>query len=109
MSARLVSREDVVGKPVIDQKGSIIGNAKDLAFSVGTEEIKIALIVESEAGELTIDWSSIKAVNDVILLNRELEVKPPPKPAYIICPECGHKNKPDAKYCARCGLVLKEE
>ena len=40
MSPKLVSREDVVGKPVIDQKGSIIGNAKDIAFSVGTERLR---------------------------------------------------------------------
>jgi len=77
MSPKLVSREDVVGKPVIDQKGSIIGNAKDIAFSVGTEEVKIALVVESDAGELTIDWGSIKAVNDVVLLNRSLRLSLP--------------------------------
>ena len=50
----------------------------------------------------------------------EEELPPPPKPKKPskkpkkvkpkkkakICPECGHENKPTAKFCAKCGTKL---
>jgi sporulation protein YlmC with PRC-barrel domain len=105
--SKFVSRENIVGKQVIDQKASIIGKVKDVAFSIGGEKIEVTLIVDTGEEQLTVEWSSIKAVGDVVLLNKELEVKPKPKLEYIACPKCGHQNKKDARYCASCGSPLK--
>ena len=30
----------------------------------------------------------------------------PVQPAVLICPNCGHKNRPDAKFCTNCGTRL---
>ena len=108
MSSKLfVSRENIIGKQVIDQKASVIGKVKDVAFSVGGEKVEVALIVDAGGEQLTVEWSSVKAVGDVVLLNKELEVKPKPKLEYATCPKCGYQNKQDARYCASCGSPLK--
>jgi hypothetical protein len=30
------------------------------------------------------------------------------RPPGVECPECGHANPPNARYCARCGRELKQ-
>jgi sporulation protein YlmC with PRC-barrel domain len=69
-----------VGKQVIDVKGSMIGNVKDLAVSVG--EVDLALVVITKAGaDIQIPWSDIQSIEDVVLLKKIIELPKVPETA----------------------------
>jgi len=107
------------GMQVIDVKGSMVGTVKDVGISIGEKDI--SLIVAAKTGvDLEIPWSNVQSIEDVILLNKSVEVPapapmvppPPPPPPSIaapptsVCPSCKHVNPPHAKFCAKCGTKL---
>ena len=62
-----------IGKQVVDVKGSLVGNVKDLAVSIG--ELDLALVVSTKAAaEIQIPWSEIQSIEDVVLLNRSVDL-----------------------------------
>jgi sporulation protein YlmC with PRC-barrel domain len=149
-----IKRGDLLGKQVIENRGLIIGNVRDIAFSFSEDRVELALTVQAGSQEFNIPWHEIQAVGDVILLKvsrdkvrpsavptptptptpiptsaptpapsptTTLPPSPPPTPAPTIpppsttlppiviertCPECGHRNPPNAKYCVKCGKKL---
>jgi sporulation protein YlmC with PRC-barrel domain len=104
-----------IGKQVIDVKGSLIGGVKDLAVSVG--EIDLALVVATKAGtEIQVPWSDIQSIEDVVLLNKTVElpnlpetptaVSTPPPTATVTtveCKSCKAMIPSHAKFCPKCG------
>ncbi|MBS7609395.1 PRC-barrel domain-containing protein [Candidatus Bathyarchaeota archaeon] len=125
-----IKRGDLLGKQVIENRGLIIGNVRDVAFSFSEDKIELALTVQVGSQEINIPWHEVQAVGDVILLKVSRDkVRPsavpaptpvpgptptPPPPSTTLppiviersCPECGHRNPPNAKYCVKCGKKL---
>jgi len=109
---KVISRDDIIGKLVVDSEASIIGRVKDFAITLEKGEVRAALLVEVGKGikPITVELSSIKNIRDVVLLSKQVTVEKKSeeaiKQSYMICPKCGSKNPPYAKYCVNCGLKL---
>ena len=113
--------EKFVGKQVIDVKGSMIGNVKDLAVSVG--DVDLALVVITKAGaDIQIPWSDIQSIEDVVLLKKTIDLPKAPETTAevptvipttipisagpstnIQCPSCKATIPGHAKFCPKCG------
>jgi len=105
-----------VGLQVIDAKGALIGNVKDI--SVDFQNRSLAFVVAAKNGrELDISWEDVLSMEDVILLKKEIPIPPPeammstqpppPVQAMMICPNCGGSAPAQAKFCPKCGHTLK--
>lgn len=116
-----VPAQRFVGMQVIDTKGSLIGNVKDV--SVDFQNKSLAFRVSTKAKtELDMNWDDVLSVEDVVLLKKELDLAiptaptptvpsvpapPPTVQALIICPTCGASAPGHAKFCPKCGTSLK--
>ena len=113
MAKKFLSRERMIGKQVIDSKGTIVGNVKDI--SVNLESKEIALLIAARTGaEVDVPSDDVLQVGDVILLSKEIELPPLPEGAPPVlptapnkCAKCGHLNAPDSRFCIKCGTELK--
>lgn len=111
-----VPTQKIMGMQVIDNKGSSVGNVKDIGVNV--IEKKINLIVTTKARtDLQIPWEDIQSIVDVVLVGKEVEIPkgpeiaqapvPPPPPPPNNCPNCGTPVIPIARFCPKCGTKLK--
>lgn len=108
-----------LGKEVIDVKGALVGSVKDLAVSVG--ELDLALVVMTKAAaEIQVPWSEIQSIEDVVLLNRVVELPKVPEPPTVIptsipsgssttieCSSCKATVPSHAKFCPKCGARIR--
>ncbi len=127
------SREEVLGKIVIDGNGNEVGKVVDIAISSkGTGILK----VQTETGEvIDIPMPRVQAIGKYIILKLETRpaargppyqppvppplppaARPPPPPGqppsppgYVQCPRCGYNNPPGAKFCQNCGTQLPQK
>ena len=66
-SDKPLTREALVSMQVIDARGRLLGQVKDVVFAVGKSGI--ALSVENSNGETqTVSWEDVQAANDFIIL-----------------------------------------
>jgi len=112
-----VPSQNFIGKQVIDVKGTLVGNVKDLAVSVG--ELDLALVVTTKAAaEIQVPWSDIQSIEDVVLLNRAVELPKVPEPPTVTpiptgsastkeCPSCRATVPGQAKFCPKCGARMR--
>ena len=127
MGKRYLSRDNIVGKQVIDSKAMILGSVKDLSFDLETKDIGLT-ITTKDGKEVTISSGEMGCVGDVILLKKTLEQleapevveeipppqpkvvekapPPPPPPKPGLCAVCGYQNDPASKFCIKCGTKL---
>lgn len=115
---------NLLGKQVIDIKGSLLGSLKDLKLTVGGQEVE-AVVELKTGGLVSIPWSDVQSVEDFVLVKKPVKVKevekkveevteaqevkveaPPPPPPLLICPNCGAKAPSHAKFCPKCGRKL---
>jgi sporulation protein YlmC with PRC-barrel domain len=104
------TKEDVIGKEVIETEAKKIGVVKDLAFST---EGKVALILDrvDEKGEIQeafLPFDKILKMGDVILIKSTSDLETSSTPGRI-CPNCKTKNPINAKYCVKCGVTLQKK
>ena len=110
MARKFYKREDLVGKDVIDFEAKKLGVVKDIAFN---DEGKLAFTVirktlEGVEEEVFIPMDRIYKLWDVVLLKSEPTPAPfpPSMPSEKICSKCSYRNKPDARFCVKCGSSL---
>ncbi|MBS7658947.1 MAG: PRC-barrel domain-containing protein [Candidatus Bathyarchaeia archaeon] len=115
-----ISSKEFEGKQVIDANGTLIGSVKELIISIPDGVVSL-LVSMRDGNESKIEWSSIKSIGDVVLLNKEIELQkpsaptlrpiptPPPPPLTIECSNCKSKIPAKAKFCPRCGFQVKQE
>jgi sporulation protein YlmC with PRC-barrel domain len=111
---KFVPSQKYVGIQVIDSKGAVVGNVKDV--SVDFRNKALAFHVETKARtEMDVAWDDVLSVEDVVLLKKEVDVAEPPAPstpppivqAALICPNCGTSAPSHAKFCPKCGASLR--
>ena len=64
---KTVTKDALVGMQVIDAEGRMVGNVKDVAFTVG--KVGISLNVETKKGDTrNVSWEEIQAAGDYVIL-----------------------------------------
>ena len=115
---KFVPSQRFSGMQVIDSKGMLVGNVKDV--SVNFKEKSLAFLVTTRnRTELDVPWDDVMSVEDVLLLKKEIELpsvsedkgtdsaNPPTVQALLICPNCGASAPGHAKFCPKCGHSLR--
>ena len=113
---KFVPAQRFSGMQVIDSKGMLVGNVKDV--SVNFQERGLAFLVTAKNHtELEVPWEDVTTVEDVVLLKKEIKrssedegtesVSPPTVQAMLICPGCGTSAPGHAKFCPKCGHSLR--
>ena len=115
---KFVPSQRFSGMQVIDSKGMLVGNVKDV--SVNFKEKSLAFLVTTRnRTELDVPWDDVMSVEDVLLLKKEIElpgtsddkgtesVNPLTVQALLICPSCGASAPGHAKFCPKCGHNLR--
>jgi len=112
---KFVPAQRFSGMQVIDSKGTLVGNVKDV--SVNFQERNVAfLITTKNRAELDVPWEDVMSVEDVVLLKKIVElpegetaksISPPTVQAMLTCPSCGASAPGHAKFCPKCGHRLR--
>jgi len=113
---KFVPAQHFSGMQVIDSKGMLVGNVKDI--SVDFQERTLAFLVTTRnQSEIEIAWEDVATVKDVVLLKKEIElpsedkethtISPPAVQASLVCPGCGASAPGHAKFCPKCGHSLR--
>ena len=117
-SHKLLPIQQFIGLQVIDMRGSLIGNVKDISLDFGNKQISVKVATKSK-GDMDFGWDDIQSVEDVVLLKKQVELSSPPKESegsrsesqngqtLVICPSCGASSPARAKFCSKCGADLK--
>jgi len=93
---------------VIDSKGVVVGNVKDVSVNFGGKSLAFRVATKSRS-ELDVNWDDVISVEDVVLLKKEYETRVQAAPtvqAVLICPNCGGSAPGHAKFCPKCGAGL---
>jgi len=112
---KFVPGQRVVGMQVIDAKGRLVGNVRDIGIDVKQKEMAL-IVVAGDQSRHEVPWTEITSIEDVVLLSKEIEMAtPPPSPAppvarsstpavgHVVCPSCRATLPAQAKFCAKCG------
>jgi sporulation protein YlmC with PRC-barrel domain len=128
---KFLSREQIIGKQVIDSGARSIGTVQDLAFDLVNQEIALTVVLNDQQ-EFTVTSSDVVGVGDVILLNKVVDlattppsvkrtttslppaektapvtaprIETPAKPG--LCTVCSFQNDEKSKFCIKCGTKL---
>ncbi len=91
-----LTRDALISMQVIDARGRLLGQVKDVVFAVGKSGI--ALNVESSNGETqTVNWEDVQAASDFIILKpsaqsasqQQASQPAQQQQAQPYCPTCG--------------------
>jgi len=110
--------QQFIGLQVIDTKGSLLGNVKDVSLDFENKDISLKVATKNK-GEMDFSWDDVQSVEDVVLLKKQVDMAPSPpesKPdssaeqasqPLLICPSCGASSPARAKFCSKCGADLR--
>ena len=109
--SKFVPAQRFAGLQVIDNKGSLVGNVKDVSVDFRNKSLAFRVTTKAHA-ELDMSWDDVLSVEDVVLLKKEVQLttQTPAAPtvaAVLICPNCGTSAPAHAKFCPKCGGSLK--
>lgn len=111
---KFVPSQRFAGIQVIDSKGAVIGNVKDVSVDFKNKGLAFRVTTKART-EMDVPWDDVLSVEDVVLLKKEVDLAvatttvlvPPIVQATVICPICGASAPSQAKFCPRCGTALK--
>ena len=110
--------QQFIGLQVIDTKGSLVGNVKDISLDFQNKQVSFRVATKNK-GEMDFGWDDVQSVEDVVLLKKEVDMSSASKEAQLssstsqpvqtlmICPTCGAAAPARAKFCSKCGSDLK--
>jgi len=109
-----------VGMQVIDSKGTVVGNVKDVSVDFRSKALAFRVSTKTHS-ELDMSWDDVQSVEDVVLLKKEIDLASMPEAqtatstsespvtiqAVMICSNCGSSAPGHAKFCPKCGTALR--
>jgi sporulation protein YlmC with PRC-barrel domain len=109
-----------VGMQVIDTKGTVVGNVKDVSVDFQSKSLAFRVTTKNRS-ELDMNWDDVQSVEDVVLLKKEVdltsmsETQASPSTnesqvtvqAVLLCSNCGTSAPGHAKFCPKCGTALR--
>lgn len=113
-SSKFVPSQRFAGMQVIDSKGALVGNVKDVSVDFRNKGLAFRIATKARA-EMDVSWDDVLSVEDVVLLKKEVDLTvaavpsptPPTVQTALICPNCGASAPGHAKFCPKCGAALK--
>lgn len=104
--AKALTKDRLVGMKVIDGAGYLIGEVKDVAFTVGTTPISMVMILKmKEGGDKDVSWEEVQAAGDFVVLKPK-SVAPVAPAVAATCSTCGgpltYVQQYQRWYCTRC-------
>jgi len=111
--SKFVPSQSFTGLQVIDTKGAVVGNVKDVSVDFRNKALAFRITTKAHT-EIDVSWEDVLTVEDVVLLKKELDLTvatvpsptPPTIQAAMICPKCGASAPGHAKFCPKCGAAL---
>ena len=97
------SVNSIEGMVVFDENARKLGTAKQVG--VDSAQTVVMVIARDDGTEVSVPWSKVKTVGEVVLLG-DAQTPQPPASEPGRCPDCGFSNKPDAKFCEECGSKI---
>ena len=99
----------IFGMDVFDESAKKIGKAKQVGVDANQELVLV--ISDDEGNDITISWSRIGTVGEVIFLGKSEKTDVTVEQTVEVgnglrCPSCNFDNKPDSKFCESCGDKL---
>ena len=96
----------IEGLLVYDENATKIGNAKQIG--IDSSQTMVLVVTKNDGTEITIPWTKIKKVGEVILLGSpDTPATPQASQAQSgKCTSCGFENKEESKFCEQCGNKL---
>lgn len=90
---KALTKDRLVGMKIISGEGNLLGEIKDVAFTVGTP-ISMVIIYKSNTGEdKETHWEEVQAAGDFVVLKPKPVARTPPPAAgstgNATCPICG--------------------
>ena len=112
--SRFVPSQQFTGMQIIDSKGAVVGNVKDVSVDFRKRALAFRITTKARS-EIDVAWDDVLSVEDVVLLRKEVDLTvaaTPSKPlpvvqAAVICASCGGAAPSHAKFCPKCGAALK--
>lgn len=117
--AKYVAAQRFAGMQVIDSKGTVVGNVKDVSVDFKNKTLAFRVTTRKHS-ELDMGWDDVQSVEDVVLLKKEVDLTSIPEAhggtqneppigiqAVMICPSCGASAPGNAKFCPKCGTTLR--
>ena len=115
---RFIPIQQFIGLQVIDTKGSLLGNVKDVSLDFENKDISLKVTTKNK-GEMEFVWDDVQSIEDVVLLKKQVDMSPTPPESksdssgeqvaqtLLICSGCGASSPARAKYCSKCGADLR--
>ena len=94
----------ISGMSVFDENAKQIGIAKQVGVDSNNQVILV--ISDNDGNDVSINWSRIKKVGEIILLGDSSTTTSIPTQQGLRCPSCNFDNKPDSKFCESCGTKI---
>ena len=115
---KFIPIQQFIGLQVIDTKGSLLGNVKDVSLDFENKDISLKVATKNK-GEMEFAWDDVQSIEDVVLLKKQVDMSPTPPESnsdssgeqvaqtLLICSSCGASSPFRAKYCSKCGADLR--
>ena len=98
---RSFSREDVVGKTVIETSGAVKGKVKDVVFDLGGG---VTLLVQGEDGKDShVPLSKVTGISEHVVVKAEATAEPSSSGYGTTCKFCGAPMLVEERWCPSCG------
>ena len=116
-SPKFVPTQRFVGMEVVDIRGVMVGNVKDVSVDFQNKALAFRVTAKNNT-ELDMQWDDILSVEDVVLLKKNVDLAtsaPSTLPStstqataktQVICSNCGASSPPHAKFCPKCGSSM---
>lgn len=100
-----VSFNSIIGMHVYDENAKKLGIAKQVGID-SSQSIVLA-VIQDNGETITVNWNNIKKIGEIILLDADHDKQiSNNNDTNLKCSNCMFVNKPDSKFCEKCGTSI---